>query len=384
MKRLFSASLITLAATVGCESSDPGTGEGASTTTTTTIGSGGSTGGSGGGGGVPVDPCATYDQVEQVGSPGCTALAGDYEPRENNSANDSWAACISDDNTYHPFDVNISSIARVAAFEQIRTLLSFGSMTAPGAQAFTDARIAYSLDQGLESRVSRREDEHYPPAPAACNTLTADEQAKYPDRCVGPVKIQPLLNQAFQDGQTGKDPLLSAVKIEAGLLWFLFVSVYKEARTCAKTQADCDSSWAYYTGGETRDKGLGLSKYFRARSLDAHDRVWDGSLAVRCWRDLDNPTGTATDTAMEDLATSQLDRALLRGMALIVRGRLQQLPCSPAWASVQILGPVLDREATVRDPTKAAILRTEIAKTDPSKVDIEAATDALDAIFQCP
>jgi hypothetical protein len=312
----------------------------------------------------------------------CTALGTDYTPAA--SANDTWAACISDDNTYHPFDVNISSIARVGAFVSISTLLSFGTETAPTVQSFTDARLAYQTDQGLESRVSRREDEHYAAAFLACNTMTPTELAQYPDRCVGPVKIQPILNAAFAEGMTGTSPALNAARIEAALLWFLYVSVYKECTTCTKTVADCDSGYAYYTGGEPRSGGLGLSNYVKVRSPQAHDRIWDGLLAIRCWRDLDNPTGTATDLTLRDRARAELDTALLRGVALIVRQRAQKATCPAMWEFVRILGPVLNREAAVRDATKAQVLATEFAKANGADVDIPALTTALDAVFPCP
>ncbi len=339
----------------------------------------------GGGGGSTADaavgPCADDDIVVRDDA-SCQALESDYDPAD--SANDAWAACISDDNEYHPFDPDISSIARVGAFEQIAQLLRFGTGAAPTAQDFVDARLAYQADQGLESRVSRREDEHYPKAPAACNTLSAAELATYADRCVGPAKIQPLLNEAFAQGISGVDPAKNAARIEAGLLWFLYVSVYKEATTCATTVADCDSSWAYYTGGEPRSGGLGLSRYTLQRSPQAHDRVWDGLLAVRCWRDLDNPTGEAQDPVLQQKALAQLDRALLRGLALIVRQRAEKASCEAAWESVRILGPVLEREAALRDASAAQVLATQVAKTNGADADIGGLTSAIDTLFPCP
>ena len=316
----------------------------------------------------------------------CMALAGDYTPRVMMSMTDPWPACVSDDGLYHPFDANISSLARVAAFEQITALLAGG---APGGQAFLDARLIYVQDQGLESRVARREDEHYPPAPMACRDLTPVEQQTWADRCVGPARIQPLVNQAFQDGALGVEPAANAARVEAGLLWFLYVSVYKEAATCAAAVADCDSHFAYYTGGEPRAGGQGLARRVRALSVGTHDRAWDGILAVRCWRDLDNPTGPAMDLAMRGQALAQLDRALLRAVALVVRDRALRLrvcggDSTADWAFVRVLGPVLDREATLRDPAAAAALRAELAKLDPAAVDVAALLGALDALFPCP
>ena len=86
----------------------------------------------------------------------CQPLASDYQPRAAMSALDSWPACItdSDANDYPAFDrASISTLARVAAFEEIASLLFAGT---PDAQSFTDARTIYLASNGLESRVSRR------------------------------------------------------------------------------------------------------------------------------------------------------------------------------------------------------------------------------------
>jgi hypothetical protein len=356
--------ILALGMVAGCESSGP----------ETTVGVGGACG--------SVAACAPDADLTQTDNASCQPLVDDYVP---GSATDGWDACISDDGLYHPFDPNISSVARVGAFEEIATLLGFGQSKVPCPQDFLDARVAYSTAEGVESRVSRREDEHYPAAPAACNAMTPAELAQYPERCVGPAQIQPLLNEAFQQGIDGIDPVRNAARIEAGLLWFFYLSSYKEAITCTTTPADCDSCYAYYTGGEPETAGLGLSRYLRDRSAQAHGRVWDGILAVRCWRDLDNPTGAATNPALRDLATAQLDRALLRGVALIVRQRVQTLPCDQAWETVQILAKVLDREAEARDPTVAAVLRTELAAPNgQAGVTVSAVVDALDSLFPCP
>lgn len=351
----------------GCESSDP-------TPTSPVDGGGGSAG----------VKCSPDEGTAPMDGSSCEPMPDDYTPRESNSSTDTWPACISDMNEYVQFDMNISSLARVAAFEQIRELLDVGGTGVPSPQDFLDARVIYAQEQGLESRVSRREDEHYPPAPAACRDMPPEEQQMYPDRCVGPVKIRPILNAAFEGGIAGESPAENAARIEASLLWFLYMSIYKEATTAAQVSVDVDSMWAKYTGGEPREKGIGLSAYVKARSPQAHDRIWDGLLAVRCWRDLDNPTGAAMDLALRDRARAQLDRALLRGMALIVRQRLENADCSAAWESAKILGSILDREATARDPANAAILRAEIQKSSAADVDVAAATGALDAIFPCP
>ncbi len=337
-----------------------------------------------GGAGGEVELCDADRGIADVENSSCAPMADDYQPRDNASANDTWPACISDAGEYVKFDTNISSLARVAAFEEIGEILGFGGRKAPSPDDFLAARVVYAQEQGLESRVSRREDEHYPAAPAACRDLTPEEQAMYPDRCVGPVKIRPILNDAFEAGIRGEAPLENAGRIEAALLWFFYASIYKEATSAAQNAVDVDSMWAKYTGGEPRESALGFSRYVKPRSQQAHDRIWDGLLAVRCWRDLDNPTGTATDPVMHERARAQLDRALLRGVALIVRQRLEQAACAPAWESAKILGAVLDREATVRDPAQAAALREELGKGRAEDVDTARAVGALDALFPCP
>jgi hypothetical protein len=325
--------------------------------------------------------CAPEEITPFADDPACMPRSGDYVP---GSADDGWPLCISDDNKYHQFSTSISSLTRVAAFDEIGKKLGFGTGKVPSAEDFLAARTVFSSDQGLGSRVERREDEHYPPGPAACNTLTPDQQKLYADRCAGPAKIVPIVNAAFADGSNGKEPRANADRLEAALLWFLYLSPFKEARTCTTTVNDCDSSFAYYTGGDARDaEGKGFARYVKARSAQTHDAIWNGILAVRCWRDLDNPTGAAMDLSLRDKAVGQLDRALSKGLAVIVRQRIARRMCGSSWLGTQILGRVLDREATARDATKAALVRTELAKTDPATVDAKALGEALDALFPC-
>lgn len=321
----------------------------------------------------------------------CEPATTDYLPRVDGSAGDDWPACVSDDNAYHPIETTIGSIARVAAFEQIADLL-WRRAGPPSPADFTNARVIYVDPNGLDSRVQRREDLHYPPVPAAEGACTErGVPERFPERCAGPGRILPILNDAFVRGTAGTDPLVQAARIEAALLWFLYLSPYKEAHTCTDTPRDCDSAWAYYTGGEDRSGGLGLAAYVRALDAETHDRVWDGLLAVRCWKNLDNEAGVSTDLAMRDRAIAQMDRAALRGVALIVRDRLDDLAAAAGDAERRahaafagILGAVLDREATARDPVAAAVLRTELGRSDPATIDLEAAKEAIDALFPCP
>ncbi|MBN1205230.1 MAG: hypothetical protein JXB05_09930 [Myxococcaceae bacterium] len=321
----------------------------------------------------------------------CLPAATDYRPREpqvNDSTSDAWAACISDDNTYHPIDPNISTVARVAAFEEIDTLL-WRNGKVPATNDFVAALDMYTQPEGLASRVQRREDYHYPPAAAgSCRNAGVPETA--PDRCVGPARLLPILNDAFTRGGQGEAPRLHAARIEAALLWFLYISAISEVNTCTTTPKDCDSGWAYYSGGTERCAPKGLAAYVQAVGPQTHERAYDATLAVRCWRNLDNEAGAATHTALRDQAIAQLDRATLRGVALILRQRFTQLSQGgdeekqAHLAFINTLGPFLDREARARNATQADALKAQVSKTSAAEVDVPAATAALDTLFSCP
>ncbi|MEZ4449753.1 MAG: hypothetical protein R3B09_09745 [Nannocystaceae bacterium] len=338
----------------------------------------------------------------------CTPLASDYQPRVNSSADDTWAACISDDDAYHLVEGTPGSQARIVAYEKIADLLWRNGT--PDAAAFTEARDQYVIPEGLESRVVRREDLHYDAIPMSewdpqvdgdkqC-TVTANV-TKYPDRCVGPSKMSPILVEAFDMGQQGMgDADVLAAKIEATLLWFIYASVYKEANTCAtEVGKDCDSAWAYYTGGQDMAGGLGMAKVVLGESAESHARIWDGILAVRCWRDLYSEGGTYPllpdiDQAGNDLFNQgweQLDQALHRGFALVVRERMERMfqnRCNGAttktdWAFLQIAGPALSREANARGAADGAKLDALWAMDNPTAQDLVDGVTTLDGIFPC-
>jgi hypothetical protein len=324
----------------------------------------------------------------------CQPATTDYRPREpelNNATTDAWAACISDDNTYHPIDPNISTVARVAAFETIAQLL-WRNGKVPAKEDFVAALDTYTQPEGIASRVQRREDYHYPPAAAgagACRNAGVPETA--PDRCVGPAKLLPIINDALTGGGQGEgNPRVHAARIEAALLWFLYISTVSEVNTCTATPRDCDSAWAYYTGGTERCAPKGLAAYVQNVAPQTHERAYDATLAVRCWRNLDNEIGAATNTALRDQALAQLDRAELRGVALILRERFTLLQQGSAdeqqarLAFIQTLAPFLDREARVRNAAQADVLKAQATKASAAEVDVAAATSAIDALFSCP
>jgi hypothetical protein len=334
----------------------------------------------------PGAACAPLPRFEENVS-ACAPLATDYRPRDAMSANDTWPACISDSNVFTPINANISTVARVAAFEDIAALL-WERAEAPSATDFVDARVLYAVDQGLDSRVQRREDIHYAAAPMPCSTAGIPDQ--YPDRCAGPTKLLPVLNAAFLAGGQGESPRVNAARIEAALLWFLYLSSLSEVMSCTQRPQDCDSSWAYLAGGGPREQPLGLARVVRALGVETSERAYDAVLAVRCWRALDNQTGVAMDLARRDLARDQLDRALLRGVALVVRQKVTEVPCSTGsvqearLAFLNTLAPWLDRAARERDPVMANQLQTQLSATTAAGLDVTAATAALDGLFACP
>lgn len=362
-----SLSLVVLATTaIACSDDPPG-----KTSTSTT-------------GEPPGLTCDANAGVSNVSGKNCGPLADDYTPRDAASANDSWSACVSDGNQYVPFGKTTVSAARVQAFHDIKEKLGFGGLNIPSPDDFKAARALYTAVDGIESRVLEIEDDHFPAAPKACKDLTPDEQAQYPFRCVGPIRIRPILDIAFEAGARGEEPVINVARIEAALLWFFYASTYAEAVRAVDNPLFVDESWASYTGGETRDKPLGLAQYVQIRSVEAHDRIWDGLLALRCWRDLDNPSGPAMDLALQSRAIQQLDRALLRGIAVILRQRLEVMSCEPGWISAEILAGILFREAQARDAAAAAVFIEELSRRRAALVNQEKLFTAMDTLFPCP
>ncbi len=354
-----------------------------------------------------IDPSCEGLEVPALDEASCQPLDSDYLPRDG-STEDPWPACVTDGGAYSLIADAPSSLARVEAYEMIAALLWSG--TTPSAADFTAARDVYVTPEGLESRLVRREDLHYPPVDMADWDMMVDPDKqctveanieKYPDRCAGPARIGPLIVSAFAAGQTDDgDPAVNAARVEAGLLWFLYLSAYKEANTCATNKAkDCDSAWAYYTGGDDISGGKGLADAVRGISVPSHERIWDGILAVRCWRDLTRDGDMyplldeleAADQLLFGQAAEQLDQGLHRGFARVVRARLEKMIAGKCdgtstaadWAFLQTAGAVLDREATERGVPEAATLKALWALDAPNAQNLADGVLALDAVFPC-
>ncbi len=339
--------------------------------------------------------------VTDAGAPACMALASDYTPRVMMSATDTWPACVSDPGLYVRFTASTSSITRTAAFERMnldptngRASALFDPRRDPTPDEFTAARMIYLEAEGLDSRVVRRADEHYP-QPTPSNDCRVDTvRTANPDYCAGPMRLLPTVTDSFRDGQlgtTGTAQRVLAARIEAALVWFFYISTYKESLTCTTVTDDCDSAWAYYTGGVQRGDPMhaAFSRRVIAAEPATHDRIWDGLLAVRCWRALDTAT-PATDTALRERARNQLDAALTRGVVAVFAARLRAMAAAAGaerdahFAFVKVLAPLLDRAVRARDAAAADTLRTQLAGTDPAAVDAPRVIAALDRAIPCP
>ncbi len=131
--------------------------------------------------------------------------------------------------------------------------------------------------------------------------------------------------------------------------------------------------------------GLGLSKYVREIEPATHQAVFDGILAVRCWREVDNDPMSSSQPEVHQRALRQLDTALERALAAVLIDRLRTWngTDAAAWAFLQIMGPVADRAARAVDPAKADTLAAAWAG-DGTSQDAEALIGHLEALFPCP
>ena len=308
-------------------------------------------------------------------------------PDEDAYPSEAWAECISDDGRFELAGTSTpSSAARVAAFEAIADLLWRNPSLDEA--AFIDAEFIYSEEGGVGSRVTRRYDAHVP-KPEGSDCADAGAAERWPEYCVGPALIEPLILNAFAQGNMGLDLALNAARVRAGLLWFYYVSVYKEAYTCAGKAADCDSHWAYSNGAKQVDEPpLGLGRLIKEASEDAYEQLFDAHLGVRCWRDLDRAE-ISEDEALQDQALRQLDRALDTGYALMLMEELKAYEGADEEGravielSVQILAPPLLSANLARDPT----LDTDELSTLWESLTVEKANaliTQLRALFSCP
>jgi len=91
-----------------------------------------------------------------------------------------------------------------------------------------------------------------------------------------------------------------------------------------------------------------------------------------------------------NLAQGQLNKAALRGIALILRERIGKIPCAADETQqaniefVKILGGLIDHGASIHDATTAAQLKIFTTNPTAEIAAVEAAQTAIDTIFACP
>jgi hypothetical protein len=320
----------------------------------------------------------------------CQRPTTSYQPRARDAGPSDWPACVSDDGVYRLLGTSVPSAApRVTAFDSMGVRL-WGNSRVPTADDFTAARVYYSIAEGLASRVARRQDVSASELPGtdkfACANAGVPEM--YPERCAGPAKLKPLIDDAFVRGTAGDAPAAQAGRIEAALVWFLHLSVTSEVWTCSfDKKNDCDSSAAYYLGDLTSMRLEGLASRVSVIAPATHAAIRDALLATRCWRDVDMAL-PATNQLLYRRSADGIDLASTRGVAVILRERMVSLGCSSGpslelhKAFVTTLGGLLDSPAVRRDAARASRLRTFVSA--PTAEGITSAVAELDALFGCP
>jgi hypothetical protein len=131
-----------------------------------------------------------------------------------------------------------------------------------------------------------------------------------------------------------------------------------------------------------------MARYMNAIDPAVHDRIFDGTLATHCWRELDNGA-TAMNLAQQAIALDQLDVALDHGAARLLIERVRDWAAAAGdertaqWAFVQIWGQALDRAVRVRNAAAADRLATLLAG-DGAGVDVATIEDILLPLMPCP
>jgi hypothetical protein len=165
------------------------------------------------------------------------------------------------------------------------------------------------------------------------------------------------------------------------------VSVYKEANSCTTTKVDCDSAHGYYNGVTPRNAPRGLARVIAEVSQEAHEDIFDATLAVHCWREQDS-ADTAVNLELRDRATAEIDEALDLGLALVIADRLLQFDAAQGeereahWAWIQVAGQAIGRAVAEKDPALAQAAAA-ILGGDGSDVDAEMVGALLFDLFDC-
>jgi hypothetical protein len=358
-------------------------------------------------------------------APVCMPGATEFQPRSMAARVAPWNMCpmgVPNADTWVAFAMDINAANRVQTIDVLdRPGALFDPTRDPAPMEFINADMIFQSN-GVAARFQRRPDEHYGPAPgipldAAYQDFcrNAANAMANRDYCAGPNFLNPVYVAGITAGMSGMPApsRIHAARIQAAYYWWAYLSIYKESLTCAPVVADCDASFGYFSGGAARNA---MTQYGLGRALlalgdpgrAAFDRIWDGLLAVRCWRDQDGgravPPANATNAMLREQARNQLETAITRGMALLIQARLRAFASTEgnamraaerqahaAWLGV--IGPLLARaievwvparypnsNAMVRARAMAALARGEMI----SSAEAGRTASDLEAIFPCP
>ncbi|MDP3278233.1 MAG: hypothetical protein Q8Q09_23805 [Deltaproteobacteria bacterium] len=378
------------------------------------------------------------DVATDVVSNACMPASTDFQPRSAGARMAPWDQCmaVTSAETFPVFNAAPSASARMRAVDVLDRPGGFFDPTRdPTPDEFAPTMPPVGMDTsanglltstGIATRYQRRADEHYaPPAGLVLDSTYQDfcgpaaNWMAHRDYCTSPATLNPVLTASLANGMGGgaTPSRVFAARIQGTLQWWTYMSTYKEALTCAPVVADCDAAFGYYTGGSARSEA---AQYGLARSLlalgtpgrEAHDRIWDGLLAVRCWRDLDGgrttPPVAATNEALREQVRTQLDRALTRGIVLLTQARLRSFASTDgdamraaerqahaAW--IGVVGPLLSNGlqrwsrgwwAQQRATAPAAVVSRLVTELSAGEAITTAqagrASADLEAILRCP
>ncbi len=323
----------------------------------------------------------------------CARPATDYQPQARDAGASGWPACPSDDGMFRFGSPNIpAAAARVRAYDAMGARL-WNNPNEPTPDDFTAARLEYSTMNGLASRVARRQDVTEPELPLmdkfACQSDPAIA-ASAPDRCAGPARLKPIIDEAFVQGTAGTEPRVQAARIEASLLFFMHLSMLSEVWTCSfDSLTDCDAAMGYYSAEPVPSMTSGYSTLVSRLTPSTHLAIYDALLGVRCWRDTDKQL-PAQRTDLYERAASQMRRASSRGLAGVLRERMRRLSCAQggerdaARAFVSTLGSLFHRQLRAANAAAADEVRAFTQAPVSDDAAIARAVAALDRTVPCP
>jgi hypothetical protein len=230
--------------------------------------------------------------------------------------------------------------------------------------------------------------------PMGTPTSCLDEKiaAQYPARCVGSSVLVPEIQKNLS-AVFGAPILDEASALSGYLLCAGYLAIRFEAWACSQGLGSaCDGSWAFYNVASPRRTWAGFAGFTTEfpGGQTTDDRIFDGLLALQCWRDVDR----AVPPARSDLlgaAMRQLDFGLQHALAANVHIDLTASACQnsqseglPLSTALNAMAMCLVPAAKERDAALGRQLEQMLSAASTSGVDPVALGNLLDALFPCP